>query len=370
MVFLRIKRGRLNVRNLIQNFFWLPLFLSLCSCVSSPKPREMNTKTTCERTPAEFFGKPPLAIQTIQGNFFYADSNNSQIDESLYRQNEEARKPLRKYLDQIIKMTELAAAGDGGASLAVNEWLLSWAEGEALTKADSQQAGFERKWLLSGLLIAYLNNKPYSGWKQRNKIESWLNRLTHLMMQDYQSFQRGSQRNNHVYWAGLVAIEMSLVNNDKKLLNWGLEKIRYGLSQIDSDGFLSLELERKSKALHYHRVSLDAFIMAAYLLKDQGLNLLKEQNSALERLAETTLRGMESPERFAQKTGVAQEFKIKDSTGWLAIYLNLKPENSKAAQLLKATPPNWNRALGGRPVELFQSAQESSIRCAGLLKAE
>lgn len=349
----------------IRKILWIIFLIFQCSCASVSNSPHSDSKT-CKRSPAKVYAEPPPPIITVPGNHFYADSENSVIDESLYAQNEEARKPLRKYVDQIIKMTERATQGDHDASIAVNKWLLKWAESDALTKVESQQGGFERKWLLSGLLISYLSNKPYSGWEQREKIESWLNRLTHLMAQDYQGYQKNSQRNNHVYWAGLVAIEMSLINNDTDLLKWGLEKIRFGLAQISTDGFLPLELERKSKALQYHRVSLEAFVMAAYLLKPRGFDLLSKYNGALERLTETTLSGFEKPEIFATKTGVKQEFKLSDSTGWISIYARLKPENSKAMSLLKATPPNWSRALGGRPIELFEKQNSVSIRCEGL----
>ena len=345
---------------------WTLYLISLCSCASlnnSPGPESK----ICERIPAaKVYADAPPPIVTVPGNHFYSDSQNSLIDESLYAKNEEARKPLRKYLDQIIKMTENATQGDRGAGLAVNSWLVQWAEGDALTKVESQQGGFERKWLLSGLLISYLSNKPYVGWEKRQKIESWLARLTNLMIQDYQSYQKSSQRNNHVYWAGLVAIEMSLINHDKDLLNWGLEKIRFGLSQVDANGFLPLELERKSKALQYHRVSLEALAMGAYLLKGQGFDLLNEYSGALDRLAQTTLEGLEKPEIFATKTGIAQQFNLNDSTGWIEIYIRLKPESSQAASVLKMTPPNWNRALGGKPIELFESHNGGSIRCERL----
>lgn len=351
----------------LRKALWILFLTFQCGCASLNKSAPAADAKACVRTPARVYSEAPEPIVVVSGNHIYADPQNSLIDKDLYERNEAARKPLRNYLDQIIKMTEYANQGDGDAGRAVNAWLLNWADGDALTKVDSQQAGFERKWLLSGLLISYLNNKLYSGWKQQVKIETWLARLTHAMMEEYQSYQKNSQRNNHVYWAGLVAIEMSLINNDKELLNWGLEKIRFGLAQIDSEGFLPLELERKGKALQYHRVSLDALVMAAYLLKDRGVNLLKEHDGALERLAEKTLDGFVNPEIFAAKTGNKQEFNLKDSTAWVLIYSQLKPENVKAKNILKTAPANWNRTLGGRPTELFERSHGGLLRCEGIL---
>lgn len=350
----------------IQKVLFLVFIVLQSGCASFSKAPIASSKV-CARTPAKAYAEPPPPLVTVPGNLFYSDSDNSIIDESLYAQNEEARKPFRKYLDQIIKMSENTAEGDQDASLAVNKWLLKWAEGDALTKVDSQAGGFERKWILSGLLISYLSNKPYSGWEQQEKIESWLNKLTHLMMDDYQVYQKKSQRNNHVYWAGLVAIEMSLINNDSDLLKWGLEKIRYGLAQVDKEGVLPLELDRKGKALQYHRVSLDAFVMAAYLLKEKNINLLSEYDGALERLAEKTLQGFETPEIFAEKTGVKQEFNLSDSTTWASIYLQLKPDSSRAKNMLNKTPTSWNRSLGGRPVTLLENNKNRSVRCDGAI---
>lgn len=106
--------------------------------------------------------------------------------------------------------------------------------------------------------------------------------------------------------------------------------------------------------------------MAANLLKSSGFNLLTEYNGALERLAETTLKGFENPEIFAAKTTVKQEFNLNDSTAWVPIYLELNPKSSVAKNALTKTPSNWNRALGGRPIELLKSSAGRSFRCDGL----
>jgi poly(beta-D-mannuronate) lyase len=346
----------------LRKLLWITYVVLLCSC-STLSNSQNPSSNICVRGPAKAYGEAPPAIVTVPGNRFYSDSQSSVIDEALYKQNEEARKPLRKYLDEIIKMTEAAAQGDRDASLAVNKWLLKWAEGESLTKVESPQGGFERKWLLSGILISYLGNKPYSEWEHREKIVSWLSRLTHLMTQDYLGYEKTSQRNNHVYWAGLVAIEMSLINNNKELLNWGLEKIRYGLSEVDANGFLPLELERKSRALQYHRVSLEALLMAAYLLKESGIDLMIEYNGALDRLAQTTLRGLQNPEIFVEKTGMAQVFKLNESTDWIPIYASLKPDNLEALKVLRTTPVNWNRALGGKPLNFLEKNKSKTTPC-------
>lgn len=345
------------------------LFLLAGGCATTANKNQACVKTQRNPNAQRSFENPPAPIVTVSGNFFYADSSGSVIDPDLYKKNIEAREPLRKYLDQIIKMTELARTGDFDASRSVNEWLLAWANGNAMSKVASAQGGFERKWLLSGLLISYLGNKPYQEWAQREKIENWFNQLTRLMMQDYQGYKKGSQRNNHSYWAGLVAIEMSLINSDKELLNWGLEKVRYGLSQVDAEGFLPLELERKGRALQYHRVSLEALMMSAYLLKDMGIDLFADYNGALDRLATTTLRGYQSPELFKIKTGVKQEFQLKDSTAWLAIYHDLKPGGTEASNILKSAPPIWTRTLGGKPTVLLRPISVRAGSCANIFKS-
>jgi hypothetical protein len=88
-------------------------------------------------------------------------------------------------------------------------------------------------------------------------------------------------------------------------------------------------------------------MMAAYFAKFQGIDLLSENNSALNRLALAILKGYADPEIFAAKTGVKQEFKLKESTAWLAVYDTLRPGNKQVAQLLEEFPPIQNRALGG-----------------------
>lgn len=341
-------------------FIILLVFSSGCSTTTKNDSCESQ-----KRNPSalEIYQKPPDPIVTVSGNFFYSDTSGSVIDPELYKKNLKAREPLRNYLDQILKMTELARKGDLDASRTVNQWLIAWANVNAMTKVNSAQGGFERKWLLSGLLIAYLANKPYQKWEQREKIENWFDQLTRLMMQDYQGYKKGSQRNNHVYWAGLVAIEMSLVNENKELLDWGLEKVRFGLSQIDEEGFLPLELERKGRALQYHRVSLEALMMSAYLLKGKGIDLSTEYNGALDKLATITFRGYQHPEIFEAKTGAKQEFQLKESTAWLVIYDRLKPGLSEVSNILKTAPPIWTRALGGKPIDFLGQSTGTPRRC-------
>lgn len=336
------------------------LLLILCACANPALKQDSSCADALRSPSGKWAVEPPPPVVVVGGNFFYADESNSVIDEELYKRNEEARKPLRNYLDQIIKMTEASQKGDLGAGAVIDSWLGAWADGKAMTQVNSQQGGFERKWILSGLLISYWRNSPHIGWKNTQKIEKWLNDLTHLMREDYLEYKKGSQKNNHVYWAGLVAIEMATINGDKTLMNWGLEKIRFGLSQIDKEGFLPLELERKGRALQYHRVSIEALMMAAYFAKLQGIDILSENNSALNRLALTTLKGYQDPQVFATKTGVKQEFKIKDSTALLAIYNTLRPGNQEVLKLLTEFPPVANRALGGMVSNIVEKSSVNS----------
>jgi poly(beta-D-mannuronate) lyase len=319
-------------RTLLGMKFVMPLILIFAAVynISCSHLQETSSSASANRNPCgdTHFQAPPQPIIQIEGNTFYSDREGSEVDQKLYVQNDAARKPLRDYLDQILNMTDKAELGDVKASLAVEQWLSTWARADALTQVTSQQAGFERKWILSGLLIAYIRNKPYQAWQSNDEILRWLEKLTRSMMVDYQDFKKSSQRNNHAYWAGLVSYLMGTASGSSEFKAWGLE--------------------RKSRALQYHRVAIEPMMLTAFLAKQDGLDLLKENNGALDRLAKTLLQAFEDPKIIQAKVDVGQKFDLKDSTVWLEIYNELKPGNSQVEILLQKYPPVWNRSLGGK----------------------
>jgi hypothetical protein len=94
--------------------------------------------------------------------------------------------------------------------------------------------------------------------------------------------------------------------NRKDLFDWSVAMYRTAARQIDADGYLPNELRRQSRALEYHNFALEPLVMIAAFAKANGLDLLPENNGALQRLATRTLQGFDDPQVFAARAGEKQ----------------------------------------------------------------
>src|SRR5262249_52902822 len=119
-----------------------------------------------------------------------------------------------------------------------------------------------------------------------------------------------SAANNHAYWAGLAVAAAGAAAQRRALFDWGLARARIGIAQVRADGFLPLELERRSLALHYHLFALAPLVMLAELGAVNGVDLYKEGDGAIRRLADRVIMGLADPAPFAAAAGAAQEIKL------------------------------------------------------------
>ena len=114
--------------------------------------------------------------------------------------------------------------------------------------------------------------------KEARAITAWLEKLAEEN-RDYYDDKRQHHRpndsdNKHVYWAGLAIAAAGIANDDRKLFGWGVDAYRQGVSYIQPDGTLPLEMERGQMALDYHLYALAPLIMLAEFGERNGLKLL------------------------------------------------------------------------------------------------
>jgi poly(beta-D-mannuronate) lyase len=126
---------------------------------------------------------------------------------------------------------------------------------------------------------------------------------------------------------------------------------------VDSDGYLPLELQRRSKARHYHLFALKPLILIAELTFGDGLNLYEAEGGAIRRLARRCLIGIADPSGFVDRAGADQEYFQRDAlTGgdiaWLEPFEARFPAPDQA-DLLARHRPVRDRRLGGDMTRRF-----------------
>lgn len=291
-----------------------------------------STDVTCPDVPPPYTGDL-LFTSKYEG----ADNSRSVI-------NPDA---LSDYLDQtntINDFQQLLAdlsnkymrTGNVGFRRCALSTLTVWAKAGALLSKSTTHTGVAvRKWTLAAIGAAYAKiifsgaENPGLSVRERREIEKWLVEVTELVFEDYDGLPL-DKINNHDYWAawaiGITAVSL----NRADLLQWSYEKYVQAMGQVDiKTGYLPNELKRKSLALSYHHYAVQPLVSLAVLLKTNGYEVFKHNNSALERLVSATLRATVRPQLMAEAAEENQKTdKLVSGSGlsWLEPWLVLKPD--------------------------------------------
>lgn len=303
---------------------------------------------------------PPAPPRDVRVDFFYRadDPSGSVVDPAAYAARARAVAPLSAMDAGATRMADRylgVAPRESAVALCLSEWLDSWARAGAMLGEITTQGGFERKWTLVSLALSYgaLADAPEIPAERRRRIERWLADLGWAMA-PYYARRPFVEQNNHVNWAALAALAAAAASGDRALFDWGIAAARGALAVVAEDGSLAAELARKSKALHYHKFSIEPLVLAEAIAAANGVELAGENGGALARLANFTLAGLDDPARVAARVGIAQDFVGAERVGpsmyaWAEIYASRHPDPALAAKLASLRPPsgfavNW---LGG-----------------------
>jgi len=280
-----------------------------------------NTAHACEA--------PPPAVIDIDANSYYSDKNHSIIDPVRKARNVAATRPVDEFLEVVARS---ASAGDAQCGL---QWLSAWGKGGAmLGKMTTNQSYYTRKWALGGLALSYAKLKAAASAEQRQAIEPWLKALAEGTV--VHSDANKGVRNNHYYWEGLAVASVGAVTGDERYLAWGRKVFDHAMSQVAADGSLPLEMERASKALHYHSFAAEPLVMLA--------SVLDVQSPKLDQLVRFTLQGIADPSIIEKATGITQE-RIKGTPSWKIVY---DRHTAGAAMPASSGAPNlWQPRMGG-----------------------
>jgi poly(beta-D-mannuronate) lyase len=277
----------------------------------------------------------PPAIVDITANRYYTDKHNSVIDPVLRAQNVAAVKPIDDFLNAVARSaSNYQAAPDKAAPDAQCglTWLTGWANNKAmLGKMSSNQAFYTRKWTLGGLALSYAKLKPAANEAQRRDIEAWLQELAGLTIEH--SDNHKGVRNNHYYWEGLAVTAAGAVTGDARALAWGRKVFDEAMTHVAADGSLPREMERATKALHYHLFAVEPLVMMA--------SILDLRSPKLDLLMQFTRASAADPTAMEKATGFVQE-RARGPFNWQVVH-----DRHVAKPSAAAGPTSWQPRLGG-----------------------
>jgi poly(beta-D-mannuronate) lyase len=266
----------------------------------------------------------PPAVRDLALPRYYSDKDGSIVDPKLLAKHRALVQPLTDFLrhvtseaDKSIRRSSAKSAAE--AADCALQWLTGWASQDAwLGKMAGNQDEYQRKWDLTGTALAYVKLRTRATPEQRAIIEPWLMRFADAALQFFDN--RDHKRNNHWYWLGLGIGAVALATDSETHWNIARGIMQDAASDITAEGLLPLEMERKARALHYHVFAMQPLIVLAELGNARGEDWYTLASGALNRLVETTMKGLIEPETFETLAGIEQEQPVEPGAGWLELY--------------------------------------------------
>jgi poly(beta-D-mannuronate) lyase len=319
-------------------------------------PTHTEPSTSGERVACP---EPADPVRDVMGVSFYTDAYHSIVDLRLINNNHTQLKAISTFLGMVSQMTDrYLRSGDTAAAHCAFVWLSHWARANAMLGRVNQQGAYERKWTLGGLALSYvkIQHAPDLDDQARYQVQRWFRRLAAVVRAEYQHPERVDNRNNHAYWAGMAIAAVGIATNDRGLFEWGLAQYRLGIKQIQEDGTLPLELDRKGRALHYHLYALTPLVMLAEMGERNGIPLYQEQHGRLSHLVNRVVQGVSNPEAFGHLANAAQIDPMPPRGGsnvaWVEIWLAQFPDPELTRWIANRRPVIDPR-MGGNITQLY-----------------
>jgi poly(beta-D-mannuronate) lyase len=302
----------------------------------------------------------PHLSSDLDVDSYYSDEHRSIVDEARKKTYDEATTPFNDFSRAVVKAADsYRTTSSQRAAECVITLLVTAARDKVLAgQMKTSQSTYVQGWNLSAWAIAYLKvrGSGAAASEETAAITSWLRKLAEANRDYYERKTRNSHsdtHNNHVYWAGLAISTAGIACDDRKLFNWGMNAYREGVRDITNDGTLPLEMERATRALHYHLYALGPLVMLAELGHSNRIDLYGEKHHAIDRLVERCASGLQDPSYFTQHTGVPQDTSPQLEAweiGWAKPYVHRFP-NSQLSDLLAKAPNLSYTTWGGLPPE-------------------
>lgn len=286
---------------------------------------------------------------------FYSDKHGSIIDPVKWKAYAASAGPIKRLGQQVVDAADAyRTTGSRAAAECAIAHMEAAAKDRVITgKMSSGQAYYVQGWVIGAVAIAYLKVRD-SGLispDQAHEILPWIVKVVHQTM-DY--YDRGHQKNNHLYWAGVEVAAAGIAANDRALFDWGMNTYHVGVAQIQPDGTMPLEMRRGRRALHYQLYALAPLVYLAEFGEDNGLHLYAERDYAIRKLAKLSTDGLVDNSFFTKATGIPQDLPdgppAAEQISWAKIYVARFP--SPVIQKLLAQAKSLSYMyLGGLPPE-------------------
>ncbi|KAF1005787.1 MAG: Polysaccharide lyase [Luteibacter sp.] len=284
---------------------------------------------------------------------YYSDPAHSIIDPVRKKAYDAQMKPLMAALHAVEKMADdYRHTGDVASAECVATWLGHFASDKAFEDVSTNQDTYVQGWMLGAYAITWLKVRPaLSTSGEATRVSSWFGMLADANSGYYDSRPRSTDsKNNHRYWAGMAVMAAGIATNDTRRYRWGIDSYQVGVEQIAADGTLSLELARKSMALHYHLFAAEPLVIMAELAEANGGDLYRADGDALARLVKRSTEGTLNPAFFEKAAGIAQKETDNDPNllAWVLTYDRRFPSRT-LDQILSGLSSTSAIYLGGEP---------------------
>ena len=255
-----------------------------------------------------------------------------------------AVQPMRGF---IAKLNQAADAGQWSCAL---DLLTAWARADALMgPITGYQGYYERSWAGTDFAMVILRMPSAVRTANAGKfavIDPWLERIA-IATRDANAINH--LHNNLVYWAGLNLVAIGTVTNQPDLIDSGLIRAREGIRDIGPNGALEREVKRGDRALHYHTFALLPLVFTAELVQRRHIDLYRENDHAIARLANLVIDAVRDPASFAKITPVKQDlfpWTFQDELAWMEPYY-AHTKDPRLPTLIASRRPFKEWRLGG-----------------------
>ncbi len=295
------------------------------------------------------------------------DESRSTIDPTRKKTYDAAIASIRVFSSNITKYSSNYVQSDGNRledAACVLEYMDIWAKADALSIMKTRQSALSTTRILAGTALAYLQVREAISLLKfdTTQIDAWLNRRAAAVIPVYtETGDTRSNKQNHRYWGGLAVAAIGVAIGKTEYLKFGIDSYEVGVSQIQPDGTLPLELARKKRARDYHLHATSPLVMIAELAFANGTDLYSAHDGSIHRLVDFDLRAMKDPAEIEKLTQAKMEAFPKDGAflrgdrlAWTDAYFARFPEK-RATYNLNVKRPLYSSNIGGRVTVLFDT---------------
>ncbi|WP_162150311.1 alginate lyase family protein [Asticcacaulis sp. AC460] len=259
--------------------------------------------------------KAPKPVTVLDHESKYKPGTNSSVEDSDREEDyQEKLKEVSGFYNPLTRISDRYVRSQPRASEIAQcalHWLSGWAQAGALEKGVTEQGRMVQAWALASLAGSYLKirSDPYLSPSANREVLDWLGRLNGLVIANFDSRQdKKSRSNNHRYWANWAVCATAIAQDDAESFAWAKAGFERACAQVEPDGVLPLEMERRRKALHYHNFALGPLVLHAEALIANGqADAYGLNDGAVKRLAGFVVSGLRDPAIFAERAGEKQD---------------------------------------------------------------